>query len=52
MLAREYELPFLGKVPLDIGISTASERGESVFDWKDSPSTQALLQIVNRIITL
>ncbi|KAI9844201.1 MAG: cytosolic Fe-S cluster assembly factor nbp35 [Thelocarpon superellum] len=49
-LAREMDVPYLGKVPLDPRIGMACDYGESFFDaWPDSPACEALRTVVRRV---
>ncbi|CAN6629946.1 cytosolic Fe-S cluster assembly factor Nbp35p [Trichomonascus vanleenenianus] len=49
-LAKEMNVPFLGKVPLDPRIGKACDYGESFFDeYPDSPAATALLDIIDKI---
>lgn len=49
-LAKEMNIPFLGKVPLDPRIGRSCDLGQSFFDmYEDSPASQALLSIIDKI---
>lgn len=50
-MAATYDVPFLGKIPMDLEMSKAAESGVSVFDTsKQSPSAQSLSSIVDKLI--
>ena len=49
-LAREMEVPFLGEIPLDLGIATSGESGDPFARMKDkTPSAAAFLNIVRTL---
>ena len=49
-LAKEMDVPFLGRVPLDPRIGMACDYGESFFDaYPDSPACAALQGVVDRV---
>lgn len=49
-LAEELKLPFLGRIPLDPRLSISSDEGKPyVTSYPDSPATQAMRRIVDRI---
>ncbi|MCJ1312567.1 cytosolic Fe-S cluster assembly factor nbp35 [Agyrium rufum] len=49
-LAREWGVPFLGRVPLDPRIGMACDFGESFLEGvPDSPATEALLKVVRKV---
>lgn len=49
-LAKEMNIPFLGKVPLDPRIGKACDFGESFLDqYPDSPASTSLLEIIGKI---
>ena len=46
LLARELEMPLLGKVPLDLALRESGDRGEPVVESRpDSASARALVAI-------
>jgi len=50
-MAQQFNLKFLGAVPLDARIGLSGESGAPIFEkYKDSPSIVAFLNIVDKII--
>lgn len=51
-MSATYGVPFLGKIPMDLEMSKASEQGTSVFDAaRQSPSAQSLSSIVDVLLS-
>jgi len=51
-LARELELPFLGKIPMDPKVVMAGDDGQPYLSSdNDSPATRAFAQVVNAVAT-
>ncbi|EFC50417.1 MRP-like mind family ATPase [Naegleria gruberi] len=51
-LAIDYEIPFLGSIPLDPMVMQSCETGKSIVkDHPESPASQAMKEIVQKIIT-
>lgn len=48
-LAQQYEVPFLGEIPLVQGITAAGDSGEPISMQKDSPLTTAFAEIAGKI---
>lgn len=50
--ALEFNLPFLGKIPIDINMVSSSDEGKPyIFQYKNSETTQIFNKIVESIIT-
>ena len=51
-VAREFELPFLGRIPMDPRVVVAGDDGTPYLaSSEDSPATQAFAKVVNAIET-
>jgi hypothetical protein len=51
LLAEELKLPFIGKIPIDTGLTTCCETGESFVEkFPDSPSISAISKFVDDIV--
>ena len=49
-IAKEMEIPFLGKIPIDQRICEDSDRGKPfIIEHRDSPASKALMEIVQKI---
>lgn len=48
-IAKEYEIPFLGSIPIDQKIVFSSDNGEPVVSAGDSPAKEAFLSIADKI---
>lgn len=49
-LAKEFDIPFLGSIPLDPKIGKTCDSGESFIDlYEDSPATKKILEIVEKL---
>jgi ATP-binding protein involved in chromosome partitioning len=49
-VAKEYDVPFLGKIPLDPRVCEASDLGHPfIMQYPDSPAAQAFMDIVKKI---
>ncbi len=52
-IAEEYEIPFLGQIPVDERIREANDRGKMFFlEYPDSEAAQAFLEIADKIIDI
>ncbi|XP_065887489.1 cytosolic Fe-S cluster assembly factor NUBP2 homolog [Dysidea avara] len=52
-LASEFQIPFLGQVPLDPRITQCSESGKSFMDsYKGTPTQEAMSNITKQLLTL
>lgn len=50
-LAKEYDIPFLGSIPLDPIVMQSCETGKSIVkDHPNSPASQAMKEIVEKIV--
>jgi ATP-binding protein involved in chromosome partitioning len=50
--AKEFNLPFLGKIPIDINMVNSTDEGKPyIFQYKDSETTQAFNKVVELILT-
>ena len=51
-VAKEYSVPFLGKIPLDPRVCEASDLGHPfIMEYPDSPAAKAFMEIVEKIKT-
>jgi Mrp family chromosome partitioning ATPase len=49
--AKEFNLPFLGKIPIDINMVNSTDEGKPyIFQYKDSETTQAFNKVVELIL--
>jgi len=49
-LAREMNVPFLGRIPMDQRLSQAMDKGVPfITEYPDSPATKALLEVVTKV---
>ncbi|MCX8195705.1 MAG: Mrp/NBP35 family ATP-binding protein [Acidilobaceae archaeon] len=52
-LSKEYNIPFLGSIPLDPRVREASDRGKAFFlEYPDSEAAQAFREIAARIVDI
>ena len=54
-MAEKYDVPFLGRIPLDLEMSKAAEEGRSVFDdetGKNTASARSMATIIDQLIKL
>eukprot|EP00245_Coleochaete_scutata_P006053 TRINITY_DN20166_c0_g1_i1.p1 TRINITY_DN20166_c0_g1~~TRINITY_DN20166_c0_g1_i1.p1 ORF type:complete len:369 (+),score=91.10 TRINITY_DN20166_c0_g1_i1:120-1109(+) len=49
-MAKDMGVPFLGRIPLDPGLSRAAEEGRSCFSDPSLPSTLALQRIITKVL--
>jgi hypothetical protein len=50
-MAKDMNVPFLGRVPLDPRIAKLSDEGRSYLEeYPDSPTTQALKNIITHVL--
>ena len=49
--AKEFNLPFLGKIPIEINMVNSTDEGKPyIFQYKDSETAQAFNQVVELIL--
>ncbi|XP_002160567.1 cytosolic Fe-S cluster assembly factor NUBP2 homolog isoform X1 [Hydra vulgaris] len=49
-LAEYADIPFLGNIPIDPSLSAALEKGENFMNSKDSPTFDAIMRIIKKLI--
>jgi len=52
-IAEEYEIPFLGQIPVDARIREANDSGKMFFlEYPDSEAAKSFLEVADRIIDI